>query len=141
MLEKEESSVTIVGEHTHVSKAGVAPVRDLEVLWRLSLPFSISGGVLADKIGSGKTGTVLGLVLEDKHLPADRRIPDPSDLPNGVPKLRPIRGTLVVMPSHLVGQWKAEQEAFAPSLQCLWIVNVNRSIYWIGGNGFGEGNL
>jgi hypothetical protein len=118
MAAQERTTVTVMGENRHVSKAGVAPFQDLEVHWRLRLPYCVSGGVLADKIGSGKTGTVLGLVLEDKWQPPEERIPDVSNLFDNLSALKPVRGTLVIAPSHLVGRCTAvvrlyEEEAFS----------------------------
>jgi hypothetical protein len=126
MVEQEQTTVTIMGENRHVSKAGVAPFQDLEVHWRLRLPFCVSGGVLADKIGSGKTGTVLGLVLEDKWQPEGQRMPDVSNLFDSLQAMKPVRGTLVIAPSHLVGQWRSEQEAVAPGLECLWVTQATQ---------------
>ena len=54
------------------------------------------GGVLADAVGTGKTATIIALVLAGKGGGG---------------------ATLVVAPSHLVPQWKAEVAKFAPAIE------------------------
>jgi len=120
MMDREAAPVNILGEVRHISKCGVAPMQQLEALWRLRLQFKVSGGILADKIGSGKTATVLALALSDRH----KMIPSLDGLPLQLQTLRPVRATLVVTPPHLLGQWKHEQEKVAPGLEALWVDSV-----------------
>lgn len=65
----------------------------------------IRGGVLADHVGYGKTAITLGLI--DMQFGANNRVlPAPG---NG--KI-PIKATLIVVPAHLIPQWKREIKKF-----------------------------
>eukprot|EP00747_Dinoflagellata_sp_TGD_P121807 gnl/TRDRNA2_/TRDRNA2_173490_c2_seq10.p1 gnl/TRDRNA2_/TRDRNA2_173490_c2~~gnl/TRDRNA2_/TRDRNA2_173490_c2_seq10.p1 ORF type:complete len:784 (-),score=89.47 gnl/TRDRNA2_/TRDRNA2_173490_c2_seq10:1572-3902(-) len=65
------------------------------------------GGLLADRMGYGKTSTTIGLLSRD----VDRTLYQPGQ--NGTPRLThagyiPSDSTLIVCPSHLVDQWQGE---------------------------------
>jgi len=67
----------------------------------------VKGGLLADRMGYGKTSTTIGLVSLD----VDRALRQPGQ--QGVPLLQkdcyiPSDSTLIVCPSHLIDQWESE---------------------------------
>lgn len=67
----------------------------------------IRGGVLADQVGYGKTVTTLGLITsmqeaDQKNSKVDER---------GV---IPVKGSLILVPKQLPGQWEAECRKFLP---------------------------
>ena len=70
----------------------------------LEPPPVVSGGLLADGMGYGKTITALALIAADK-----KKYKRPAHE----------AGTLVVVPRSLYGQWKAECETKAPGLKTL----------------------
>ncbi|EPQ56257.1 hypothetical protein GLOTRDRAFT_115584 [Gloeophyllum trabeum ATCC 11539] len=74
---------------------------------RARRPVRVSGGVLADEVGYGKTAITLGLIdwtLKDIH----RQYQKANDMPG---KIRS-RATLVVVPPHLTRQWASEAKKF-----------------------------
>ena len=71
---------------------------------------SISGGVIADAIGAGKTVISIALILQGlKEARASRRFP------------RRTSASLVVVPDALVSQWKSEIEKFTTGVKVLCI--------------------
>ena len=77
--------------------------------WLNHLADADLGGVLADDMGLGKTVQVLAHLL-------DRKLRKQLDQP-----------ALVVAPTSLVGNWKAEAERFAPQLKVLVIHGADRA--------------
>ncbi|KAJ3177421.1 hypothetical protein HDU87_004440 [Geranomyces variabilis] len=74
--------------------------------WRVEAkaerPVPIAGGVLADDVGYGKTAITLGLI-------------DCGEAPNPLPVIEgaiSVKGTLIVVPGHLIKQWPSEIEKF-----------------------------
>ena len=65
---------------------------------------TVRGGVLADQVGYGKTAVTVGLI--DTKLGAP--LPETSD---GLKSI-PVKGTLVLVPPHLMNQWPAEIKKF-----------------------------
>ncbi|KAK6505099.1 hypothetical protein TWF481_007021 [Arthrobotrys musiformis] len=74
---------------------------------RATRPNNARGGVLADAVGYGKTAITLGLLtsLKDSYVP-------PQDSNGRIP----IKGTLIIVPSHLVEQWASEIAKFTGKL-------------------------
>mmetsp|Transcript_6007 Transcript_6007/g.10792 ORF Transcript_6007/g.10792 Transcript_6007/m.10792 type:complete len:1231 (-) Transcript_6007:113-3805(-) len=69
---------------------------------RLQTSYQVRGGILADKIGYGKTATVIGLIdstlgKEDPPIPSEEKH-----------SFFPTKATLILVPSNLVGQWLRE---------------------------------
>ncbi|MES9857565.1 MAG: DEAD/DEAH box helicase [Sedimenticola sp.] len=83
-------------------KATLRPYQQEGVNWLWLLSQLGLGACLADDMGLGKTMQVISLLLALKKKPYHR----PS---------------LLVLPTSLLGNWKAELEHFAPSLRCLFI--------------------
>ena len=72
---------------------------------RATKPVCVHGGVLADQVGYGKTAITLGLI-DAQHDEDSRR---------GLVDIRgkiSVKATLIVVPSHLVLQWKGEVAKF-----------------------------
>eukprot|EP00931_Biecheleriopsis_adriatica_P103463 TRINITY_DN78293_c0_g1_i1.p1 TRINITY_DN78293_c0_g1~~TRINITY_DN78293_c0_g1_i1.p1 ORF type:complete len:1051 (-),score=236.34 TRINITY_DN78293_c0_g1_i1:44-3169(-) len=68
----------------------------------------VRGGVLADKMGYGKTATAIGLIsLGLEAARQDGRACQPGYLP--------CQATLIMSPSHLIEQWKGELRKFLGS--------------------------
>lgn len=77
--------------------------------WRLEgrvrRPLMVRGGVLADQVGYGKTALMLGLICtrNAKQIAGQAKCPPGKIL---------VKGTCVVVPAHLVLQWKGEVTKF-----------------------------
>lgn len=86
--------------------------------------WSVSGGVLADKIGTGKT--CVGLALIDKS-----RCLHPPMLSNVKSKV-PSRASLVVVPPNICDQWRREVAKFLRSgtVQVLFAQDINDVKCW-----------
>ena len=71
---------------------------------------AVRGGLLADRMGYGKTSTAIGLISLDVNKPL--RQPGERDVPllcrDGPGRYIPSDTTLIVCPSHLVDQWEGE---------------------------------
>lgn len=74
----------------------------------------IAGGVIADAIGAGKTVISIGLILKGLN---DARTRNKT--------IRQSSATLVVVPSHLIGQWKSEIEKFTNGLRVMCIYDLD----------------
>lgn len=81
--------------------------------WRLEgrarRPVLIRGGVLADQVGYGKTAIMLGLIATRNAKQLAKR----KDCPPG--KIL-AKGTCVIVPAHLVLQWKGEVTKFVKNI-------------------------
>ena len=81
----------------------------------------IRGGVLADYVGYGKTAITLGLI--DMQFAANNGVlPVPG---NG--KI-PIKATLIVVPTHLIPQWKREIEKFLGKEYTVLVIQDQRKM-------------
>ncbi|CAE8721599.1 unnamed protein product, partial [Polarella glacialis] len=81
------------------------PGTDLEAVVRLQRVFrSVSGGILADTVGYGKTCCMLALIAATKHLPR----------PHGAQTggLVASNATLIITPPNLFDQWQREVSKF-----------------------------
>jgi len=73
---------------------------------KVERPNYVRGGVLADEVGYGKTAITIGLIDSTQG-----SIKLPKEMPGAIP----IKATLVVIPSHLAGQWTDEIKKFTGS--------------------------
>ena len=71
------------------------------------------GGILAQDVGFGKTVVVLALIKERPAPSPEETTEDSAEIPAG--KI-PTQATLIIMPPHLVKQWRSEIEKFVPEL-------------------------
>ncbi|KAE9378131.1 hypothetical protein N431DRAFT_328897 [Stipitochalara longipes BDJ] len=77
------------------------------------------GGILAQDVGFGKTVVVLGLIKESREAPKKETTWERAEIPAG--KI-PTQATLIIMPPHLIKQWKSEIQKFVPELLASVIV-------------------
>ncbi|KZT41751.1 hypothetical protein SISSUDRAFT_241299 [Sistotremastrum suecicum HHB10207 ss-3] len=71
---------------------------------RAQRPIRVRGGVLADQVGYGKTAITLGLIDCNEDTTKSKK--------KAFPGFIPVKATLVVVPSHLSGQWANEIKKF-----------------------------
>uniref|UniRef100_A0A0N5CD09 Helicase ATP-binding domain-containing protein n=1 Tax=Strongyloides papillosus TaxID=174720 RepID=A0A0N5CD09_STREA len=73
------------------------------------------GGILADDMGLGKTAQMISLILHQKNNSDDeyKKLEDARFRIAKGEGLAPIRATLIVAPSGLMGQWDSEIKKFA----------------------------
>eukprot|EP00930_Biecheleria_cincta_P046248 TRINITY_DN31898_c0_g1_i1.p1 TRINITY_DN31898_c0_g1~~TRINITY_DN31898_c0_g1_i1.p1 ORF type:complete len:1039 (-),score=190.22 TRINITY_DN31898_c0_g1_i1:177-3293(-) len=76
----------------------------VDVRARASYP--VRGGILADRVGFGKTATTIGLIDMTQHCPS------PPVPPPDAGSFIPAKGTLVIVPSNLLDQWAQEISKF-----------------------------
>lgn len=119
MQYREQHAFQSQGVILHSAKITVPPFHDLSLQFKLSMQYTLRGGVLADCIGFGKTACVLGLIASSPVVPyaamhAARRHE----------QLIPSRATLIVVPSHLVHQWAGEVAKFLIGQRVLTISRV-----------------
>lgn len=73
---------------------------------RIRACYSVQGGILADKVGYGKTATTIALIDATLDLP-------PPKVPDEESKcFFPAKGTLIIVPSNLFDQWLSEIAKF-----------------------------
>lgn len=107
MKSREDRVSTCLGKVDHSASIAVPPFHDLRWRFQLQLLYQLRGGVLADRIGFGKTACVLGLVSSQPLVgwaEIMQRRPHAGLIPS--------RATLVVVPPHLVHQWYEEALKF-----------------------------
>jgi hypothetical protein len=95
MIER-ESGCKVQGIVSHRECVPVPPFTNISSHWRLTAEYFLSGGVLADSMGFGKTSCVLALVASQRKSPATGGI----------------GATLIIVPSHLLFQWHEEIKKF-----------------------------
>lgn len=92
-------------------KAALRPYQQVGLSWMQELRRAGFGGILADDMGLGKTLQTISHLLLEKE---SGRLFKPS---------------LIVAPTSLMGNWKAEVEKFAPSLKLLIYQGDDRKAY------------
>lgn len=73
---------------------------------RARASYHVRGGILADRVGFGKTATTIGLIDMTQHCPS------PPVPPPDTGSFIPAKGTLVIVPSNLLDQWAQEISKF-----------------------------
>lgn len=77
--------------------------------------FRFRGGLLCNRVGSGKTATVLRLIVQDQL--RNHRMQTSELLPR-------LPGTLVVVPKNVVRQWQQEILKFCPGLKVVLLTSI-----------------
>ena len=93
--------------------------------WRAEVKVTRSrqtrGGVLADEVGYGKTATTLALIdAQSENAKLSCRSPCVGGLP--------LKATLIIVPRHLVPQWKTQVEKFLGKKYNVIVVLETRSL-------------
>eukprot|EP00929_Paragymnodinium_shiwhaense_P078529 TRINITY_DN40722_c0_g1_i1.p1 TRINITY_DN40722_c0_g1~~TRINITY_DN40722_c0_g1_i1.p1 ORF type:complete len:2006 (-),score=414.21 TRINITY_DN40722_c0_g1_i1:47-5998(-) len=104
MREVEKGQKPFIYDRDVVDDTG-ATVASWQLRARLRKAVYVRGGVLADKIGYGKTATTIGLVA------STLQEPPPVQAADDLPRI-PSRATLVLCPVNLHAQWLREVEKF-----------------------------
>ncbi|KAK6345242.1 hypothetical protein TWF718_007168 [Orbilia javanica] len=105
MVTQESSEVPFFVEQEIVE--AVHPQLSWKVDVRATRPNSARGGVLADAVGYGKTAITMGLLASMKG-----SYSPPQDSNGRIPA----RGTLIIVPGHLVNQWESEITKFTGNM-------------------------
>lgn len=73
-------------------------------------------GILAEEMGLGKTLELISLIILNPRPPSSQKVV--TDPLTGH-KVRPVKATLVIVPSAILRQWRKELETHAPALEVL----------------------
>ncbi len=93
---QQEAGSQVQGVFSHRECVSVPPFANMSSHWRMTADYSLSGGVLADSMGFGKTSCTLALIASQRKSSAAGAI----------------GATLIVVPSHLLFQWHEEIKKF-----------------------------
>lgn len=105
MLAQEASEEPFMEEEVTES---ILPNMNWRAEGRVRRPVFVRGGIIADEVGYGKTAITLGLI--DAAPSVNGAPPDPpKHISNGWMRTH---ATLVIVPSHLMGQWPKEIDKF-----------------------------
>ncbi|CAM9534976.1 unnamed protein product, partial [Phaeothamnion confervicola] len=119
MQAQEAATVPFVEEE--VAEAVLGPLG-----WRVEVRAErkalLRGGIVADEVGYGKTAITLGLIDSRPQSAAVAPPPRPAAVTGRVP----VKATLIVVPSHLMGQWPEEVKKFTgDALKVAKIMTLN----------------
>ncbi|CAM9847939.1 unnamed protein product, partial [Phaeothamnion confervicola] len=121
MLDRERDEAGINGffwqrrDWADTAEAGGSPLYYFPLAgeFRLTRPPLVRGGLLAEEMGLGKTVEILSLIVRNRRvIPADAEL-DSHGRPVDDRGRLLSRGTLIVVPVTLVGQWRDEVAAAA----------------------------
>lgn len=87
---------------------------------KVERPVLVRGGIVADEVGYGKTVITLGLI----DVQGNRKEKSPKPPEQYRNNLIPTKATLIIVPSHLVGQWKGEIEKFLGKKKRVELINT-----------------
>lgn len=95
------------------------------LLWRAEVKVTrsrkVRGGVVADEVGYGKTATTLALI--DAQV-GETEIPRQEECIGGVP----IKATLIIVPRHLVPQWREQVKKFLGEKYKVIVIQETRNL-------------
>lgn len=82
---------------------------------------SVSGGLLAEEMGLGKTVELMALISLHKR---PQPMPEEAFDPEYNIHIRPSRATLIITPNTILDQWKSELSKHAPALKVLYYTGI-----------------
>lgn len=97
------------------SRVSVATgLKNLSLEWKMDKAFDLRGGILCDPIGSGKTATLLALVLHDQTAKQWDYEADDAAKDIFESSWLTVNATLILCPGHVHEQWLSEVEKTFP---------------------------
>jgi E3 ubiquitin-protein ligase SHPRH len=88
--------------------------------------YHVSGGLLAEEMGLGKTVEIIALISLNRRINFDETVSQNSEQPH---EPRPSQATLIICPNSILQQWISEFEKHAPSLRVLHYQGVPKNNY------------
>lgn len=134
LRETDTAALRVLKPHLH---AQLRPYQETGVVWLARMTQLNLGACLADDMGLGKTLQVISLLLWLK-LQATTKNQSQGDKKNQRPPAAP---SLLIIPTSLLGNWKAELEKFAPSLRCLFAHPAMMDMQTLGKGSAFKGNV
>jgi len=104
MLSQEASDAPFYEEEV---AEGILPSLGWRTEGRVRRPVMVRGGIIADEVGYGKTAITLGLIDAASQVNGE-----PKRAPKEFLRLFETNATLVIIPTHLMGQWPSEINKF-----------------------------
>ncbi len=124
MINQERLEQPVVSFARHTAHVAIPPFQSWGLQWRLRAECFLRGGIVSDAMGNGKTSSALGLVMSSRKQPL-------PDLPIEFSNLAQSSATLVIVPSHLLHQWRTEVAKFCGrALIVLFIDNMKAYPPW-----------
>ena len=119
MLKQEKSSEPFLEEEVCEE---VLPSLNWRAEAKASRPVLVRGGIIADEVGYGKTACALGLIDST----SDEILEPPKSGP--YKSLFPVKATCIIIPGHLIHQWKHEVEKFLGNSKTVVVLDDMKAV-------------